>query len=425
MDNDHLTGLLPLHLFILEADYILANNPHRRYAVTATDLSNFKYINNLYGMEEGDQTIIDMADTLFISNPRCVLASRPYADQFRALIDLGSTTQEQECEIIQSMNNDLIKRLQQRYHNIYLHIYTGLYMIEDNSEEVRNACDKAHFAKKCIKGNLAVNYGLFNPRAYEDSNHTIECINAFQHAKSRNKILVYMQPKVSASTGELVGAEALGRMLDRNGALMSPGEFMPALEQTGIIGEFDNIIMDMTFSTIRRWIDNQMRVVPVSVNISRMQFLKPGLVDRIVSCQEKYGIPADLIEIEITETTFINDIDLISSISGQLRSHGFHIDVDDFGSGYSSLSLISTLPADIVKLDCSFARKCLDNEKGISILSNLIQMLKDIGFDLVCEGIETNEQKELIEKLGCDKIQGFFYDKPLPIDEFEKKYMYQ
>lgn len=424
MDKDYLTGLLPLHVFLHEADEILKRDPNGRYAVIATDLSNFKYINDLYSMEEGDRTIQEMADKFFINNPRCLIASRPYADQFRALLNIGNTSLETEVNIITRMNNELTERIQQRYPNIYFHVYTGLYIIEDTSEDIRSACDKAHFAKKCFKGNLNVTCGVFDSKAYEDSSKVMKLTHEFRYAKSHNNVCVYYQPKHSAVTGEIIGAEALGRMFDNTGNMLSPGDFIPILEKTGIIGEFDDIIMEKTFAALKKWISDGRKVYPVSINLSRIQFLKPGLVDKIVALQRKYDIPASLIELEITETTFINSIDFVENTAKELRQLGFHIDVDDFGSGYSSLSLIATMPADIIKLDCSFARKCLNNEKGITLLASIIPMLKNIGFDIICEGIETEEEKNIIAGLGCDKIQGYYYGRPMPASDFEKKYIY-
>lgn len=245
----------------------------------------------------------------------------------------------------------------------------------------------------------------------------------FQSARERDSVYVYYQPKCSASTGEFIGAEALGRIADKDGNIISPGEFIPVLERTGIIGDFDDIIMEKTFADIRRWIDNGGNVKPVSLNISRIQFLKPGLIDKILALQKKYDIPSRLIELEITETTFIESVDFIDDTARELRRHGFTIDVDDFGSGYSSLSLIATLPADTIKLDCSFARQCLDNDKGVILLSGIINILRSIGFDIICEGIETERERQRIMELGCDKIQGYYYDRPMPSSSFEEKYI--
>lgn len=427
MDKDYLTGLLPLHVFFKEAEEIIKRNPANNYAVVTTDLSNFKYINDLYGMEEGDRTVQDMADMFFISNHRCLIASRPYADQFRALLDIGNVTKEEEVNIITSMNNELTKRLQQRYPNISFHVYTGLYIIEDTEEDIRLACDKAHFAKKCIKGNYSISCSVFDPKLFEDSSKIMTMTHEFQYAKTHNNIQVYYQPKHSATTGRIIGAEALGRMFSHSGQMLSPGDFIPVLEKTGIVNEFDDIIMEKTFSDLRKWIASGMEVYPVSINLSRIQFLKPGLIDKISAMRKKYDIPHELIELEITETTIINSIELVEDTAMKLRDMGFKIDVDDFGSGYSSLSLISTLPADTIKLDCSFARKCLNinNDKGLSMLSSIISMLKNIGFDIICEGIETEEEKNTISRLGCDKIQGYYYGRPMPAHDFEQKYIYK
>ena len=422
MELDYLTGLLPLHIFMDEADKVISANPDKHYAVTATDLSNFKYINDIYGLPAGNAAIKLMADIFFINNPRCVMASRPYADQFRALIDIGDNTLEQEVDYITQCNRHMVELLTERYPNVFFHIYTGLYIFGDKTESCRFANDKAHFAKKCIKGNLSISCGIFDPKQFQDFSQIMTVTNLFQYAKNHHSIDVYFQPKFSAKHNRMIGAEALGRIRDDKGMVVSPAFFIPVLEKTGMIGAFDDIIMELTFQHMRRWLDNNVALVPISLNVSRIQFLKTGFIEKLLRLTELYRIPHELVEIEITETTFIDSMDLITNYARRLHSLNFKISVDDFGSGYSSLSLIASLPADIIKLDCSFARKCIDTEQGRSILLSIIPMLLNLNFDIICEGIETLQQLETITELGCDKIQGYYYDKPLPVTEFETKY---
>lgn len=422
MDLDYLTGLLTLKDFILQGEELVMNSD-KKFAVVASDLSNFKYLNDMYGMESGDQAIIEMANFLYINNPNCYLACRTVGDQFRALVCVDGRTEEDEIKIISDMNTQLEKHLTELFPKVYLHVYTGLYFIDKSNFNMRIAIDKAHFAKKQMKNNFQIKCKLYQDDEFKDFSQQMEMVKAFENACVNDGIRVFFQPKFNCHTEELIGAEALCRILDDKGNVIPPYHFIPVLEKNGMLGRLDEIMMEKTFSHMREWMDLDMLTIPISINISRINFYNHDFVSQITDLQQKYGIPSQYIELEVTETTFIEDMDVVNTVIQELRSYGFKISVDDFGSGYSSLGLLTSMPADTIKLDCSFARQSLKSNRGLSIVKSIISMLKDVDFDIICEGIETKDEEQLIDSLGCSKIQGYLYDRPLPKEEFEKKYI--
>ncbi|MBQ2803703.1 MAG: EAL domain-containing protein [Lachnospiraceae bacterium] len=419
---DYLTGLLSTGEYIRECDRIVKEGG-RKLAFITNDISNFKYINDLYSMEEGDRFINEMAHFFYIDNPACLAACRTNCDQFRGIFDITGLTNEQEVDRIISMNSEFEKRMSQKYPNVFFHVYTGLYFWEDNEKDVRKAIDRAHDAKKLIKGKFNIKCQVYTAADFRAQTEQMETANMFVRACDNDGLLVYLQPKFSVSRNCVVGAEALVRLDDGNGGIVMPGRFIPVLETTGMIGKLDEIMIEKVFQLQRKWLDADYQTFPISVNVSPIEFAKEAFANTIITLQQKYNIPPQLIELEVLESTVTDAVDSVIHSINTLRAYGFTISVDDFGSGYSCLNQIASIPADTIKLDRVFAYKGLYNEKGKKVIKSLIQMLHDIDYSIVFEGIETQTERDLAYSFGCDIIQGYFYSKPIPVVEFEKKYL--
>ncbi len=423
MDKDYLTNLLSIKDFIIQGAEIV-NGSNDNYAVIAVDISNFKYLNDMYGMEGGDEAIVIIANYMFINNPHCVLACRTVGDQFRALLRLDDRSVEEEVNIIIDMGMQLEKILADAFPKVYMHLYVGFYAIDRTNFNMRVAIDKAHFAKKQIKGNFQIRCNLYKDEEFKDFTQQMNMVRIFEKACIEDGVRVFFQPKFDYEANRIIGAEALCRLVDEDGNYISPAHFIPILERNGMLSRLDAIMMEKTLEYMSEWKAQGRLTFPVSMNLSRTNFFNHSLVEQIVQLQKKYDIPTEFIELEITETTFIEDMKMIYTSITKLRDQGFKISVDDFGSGYSSLSLLTSLPADIIKLDRQFARQSLDSKKGERIVESIISMLKSVDFDIICEGIETDYEAQLVKNMGCSNIQGYLYDKPLPKEEFEKKYVY-
>lgn len=245
----------------------------------------------------------------------------------------------------------------------------------------------------------------------------------FENSFRNEAIRVYLQPKISAETKKVVGAEALSRLIDSDGKVIPPVNFIAALEKTGKIVELDFYVLSFICKLIRKWIDEGIEPITISFNLSRIHFFSNTVVEDICKLAEEYNVPPQYIEIEVTESVFFEASEMIVSKVNALRDYGFKVSVDDFGTGYSSLSLIGVLPVDVVKLDKSFVKESLKSPRGSDLMKGIIKILNDIHLEIVCEGVETEEEATAVSEYGCDEMQGYLFDKPIPTDEFENKYI--
>ena len=244
---------------------------------------------------------------------------------------------------------------------------------------------------------------------------------AFPKALKVGDLIVYYQPKVSLKDNSLCGSEALVRWV-REGVTVPPMEFIPALEREGTICDLDMYVFEVVCKDIRRWLDYGMNPVRVSVNFSKLHFKEDGFADRILDVIHRQGIPANYIEIELTEASGFESFDYFVEFSRIMRNNGIEVSIDDFGTGYSSLNVLKRLHADTIKLDKSFIDtiKSKDEQDEVFI-KNIINMINELGMKVVAEGVETNHQVEFLKKIDCDAVQGYFYDRPMPRDRFEER----
>ena len=329
----------------------IVNTNEHRVVLLALDISNFKYINDFYGMDEGDKVMQDIADFYFINEPLCLASHGIGFDQFRGAYKVDNMTDEDVVEYIARKNRIFEKELSERYPLVYQHVYVGLYFYDDPSLDVRMAVDRANLAKKSTKGRFDIPCCVYSADNCNEYLEHMDMSNEFVRACEEERIEIFLQPKISVSHNCVAGAEALVRMKTRAGEFISPARFVPVLEHTGMIGKLDDIMLDKTFAFQRQCIDKGIKPVPVSVNISRQRFTSEDLLKYMLRLQDKYQIDSSLIELEILETIFIDALDAMIDVINALRAKGFKINVDDFGSGYSSLNQIANIPADIIKFD--------------------------------------------------------------------------
>ena len=242
---------------------------------------------------------------------------------------------------------------------------------------------------------------------------------SFEKALNNNEFVVYYQPKVNSITNEIIGCEALTRWFE-NGQMIPPMAFIPVLENSGKINKLDLYVLDKVCEDVRNWIDLGRKAVPVSTNFSRKDISDPELPDRILEVIRKYDLPKELIVIEVTETASEEEKDQMVNFLGNLNKNGIETSIDDFGTGYSSLSVLREYPINEIKIDRSFINKKL-NESDEIIIHSIIDMAKKLDIDVITEGVEIVEQKDFLHNVGCDRLQGFLYDKPLPKEEFESR----
>ncbi|MGN0907665.1 MAG: EAL domain-containing protein, partial [Bullifex sp.] len=295
----------------------------------------------------------------------------------------------------------------------------GIYEITDKTVSVDQMCDRALLAADSIKGQYSTYSAVYNDALREKLVREKEITDAMENALEEDQFTVYLQPKYSLITNTMAGAEALVRWIHPEWGFMSPGEFIPLFEKNGFITKLDLWVCEKVCSLMRKWQDAGLDPVPVSVNISRRDIFQADIVSKLTEITSVWGIEPELLHIEITESAYSDQPQAIVSAVEKLKDRGFIIEMDDFGSGYSSLNMLNELRIDILKLDMKFIQNEMKKSAGRSILRFVMNLAHWMGLSVVAEGVETAEQVKRLRLISCDYVQGYFFSRPLPSDEFE------
>lgn len=418
-ERDNLTGVYTRLSFFQKAEYLLQSNPDEQYDLMLSDIVDFKSINDTYGVTTGDKILQWSGNFIQGKIPEDALAGRYGGDQFVILATHDFISSVAAAE----MNFNLSHIIEESGLPRAI-IKFGIYENITHAKSIISACDKAHIALNSIKHQYGKYIAYYDDtlRRSLDIEHKIE--NGMHEALISNQFKVYYQPKHNAVNGQLIGAEALIRWVHPEYGFMSPADFIPLFEKNGFIVEADFYVWRHTCENLSKWKRAGLNVVPVSVNASKLTFAQKNLLDYLTSITSDNDISSDLLHIEITETLMTDDIDSLVEKLEAIKSQGHQIELDDFGSGYSSINLLSALPLDVVKLDMSFMRQFGDVKRS-KVLAACIKLAKELGYKTISEGVEHKEQSDLLSVLGVDAIQGYYYSKPLPEEEFEeyiKKY---
>ncbi|MBW6410596.1 EAL domain-containing protein [Clostridium weizhouense] len=418
---DPLTGLMNLSKFEVVANNLLNNNLQKnKYALIYSDFNKFKYINDNLGYAIGNELLIKFSNLLSDSLEKDELLCRPSSDNFITLIKYNGIKNFKNR--LASFNEKFIKIQKQDFNNLKLSVISGICLISSYNNNLYSIIDKANMARKTIKDSHKSQYAFYDKKLHIQSTKEKKIESLMVTALENKEFLVYLQPKVELLTKKTVGAEALVRWLRPNKTLIAPGEFIPLFEKNGFIIELDFYVYEEIFKTIRRWIDEDKNIFPISVNVSRAHINDNSFIYRLNKLIEKYKIPTNLIELELTENICFNNMDNVINQIIKLKLLGFSFSIDDFGSGYSSLNLLKDIPIDVLKLDKSFFPSNNINKKEKIIVSNIVNMAKDLDILVLSEGIETQEQIDFLTNIGCNLVQGYYFAKPMPIEEFEKIY---
>ena len=412
VEYDELTGLYTRQAFYHYAEQRLKADPETDYSLMVTDVDDFKLINSVYGEATGDQLLKRIAENLREQSKhiRGVIAHYD-ADRFVTLYRAEDVPDlhvlEQKLMLITSASG--IENLSVR---------VGLYEHVDRSLRVSQMCDRAMSAMNSVKHHLTRHVGTWDGPLATRHRQEQEIEAAFAPALANREFEAWYQPKYEPSTDTVVGAEALVRWRKPDGSMVSPGAFIPLFEKDGLVVKVDEYI----FRRVCEWQAGRMaagkKLVPVSINMSRLTLHHPGTVAAYKAMVEEYGIPFSCVPIEITESSAFTGTQ-IRELMNRLKEAGFVLHMDDFGSGYSSLASLAVLPFDVIKLDKSLADN-LDNRKGRTIIRHVIDITHGLGMTVVAEGVETKEQCDFLRAWDCDAIQGYFYSRPLPQADFEK-----
>ena len=298
----------------------------------------------------------------------------------------------------------------------------GVYSNVDKTMDIERRFDRAKLAADTVRNTFTKAIGIYDDSLRESEVFAEQLLDDFHSAIHEKQFLVYYQPKfnIQCETPMLSSAEALVRWKHPKLGMVSPGVFIPLFEQNGLIQELDNYVWQEAAMQVRDWKERLGVSVPVSINVSRIDMYDPLLVEKLVELVKNNGLTFDELLLEITESAYTGDADQIIQKVKQLRDHGFRIEMDDFGSGYSSLNMISALPIDALKLDMQFIRTAFKDRKDTRLLEAVIQLAQTLELPTIAEGVETAEQLMALKGMGCEIVQGYYFSRPLPAAEFER-----
>ena len=409
-EYDMMTGLYTQAAFCHYMEQLLKTSQDT-YDLIFIDIDHFKYINERYGHDFGDEIIIKLANQIMTFNPQginCHISADRFVALFKRKKPIDQTIIEKD---LKTFSNSL------PIQNVVLKC--GIY--EDVNKQLDSliAIDYARIANRRTKENYHVNVAFYNEKHHLQSIKEQRLIETMEQALNNEEFEVYYQSKHDVHTNEIVGAEALIRWNHPDFGFLSPAEFIPLFEKIGFINNLDHYVIEKVCQHLSQWRQHGYRLVPISINASRKDFEADDYLAAFIKTMKEYEIPSHFIHIEITESVYLKEEAKMNRIIDAMRKKGLQVELDDFGAGYSSLNILSTMPLDIVKFDMKFVGDFQSSKKK-EVLSTCIQLTKRLGFKCVIEGVETKEQLDIVKEMGCDYVQGYYFSQPVCKEQFEQ-----
>lgn len=416
--KDPLTGAYNFETFKKKAQKLLTQTT-KNYSLSYVDFADFKYINDVFGYKYGDEILINYAATISNELRTGEVLGRVSADNFVILRyyneknDIMVRQQQVDIKITEFMHD--------MYGGQAVSVQCGICYLEDLAEDlqIEGILDRANYARKTVKTGLNRKYAVYDESIRKQLRYEKSIENRMLKSLENEEFLVYFQPKVDLQTGLATQAEALVRWQTDEGLIIPPDKFIPIFEKKYLISSLDQYVFKKVCAFIRRRLDAGLPVNTISVNVSRLQFYNSDFVKTYEDIKNKFRIPDHLLEIEITESIAFDNVTFLEKTVSELKSKGFLISIDDFGTGFSSLSLLKNIPIDVLKIDQSFFRESIHKEKDNIVIKGIIDLVNKLSIRTVAEGIETAEQVAFLKSVNCNMIQGYFFYRPLPEDKFE------
>lgn len=409
---DRLTGLYSKQYFYQQAGEVLLRNPDQQYDIICSDIENFKLINDVFGVKAGDSLLRGIGNAYAERLKGIGICGRLNSDQFVCLLKHRDDYTDDMFIEASGLMNGLLD-----IHNIVMK--WGIYNVEDRSVPIEQICDRALLAARSIKGQYGKYFAIYDDTLRNQLLREQAITDSMESALSQNQFLVYLQPKYRIKDEALVGAEALVRWNHPFWGFLSPAEFIPLFEKNGFITRLDRFVWEKACAVLHDWDERGYYPMSVSVNVSRADIYNEDLADTLVTIIKKYDLDPSRLHLEITESAYTENPKQIIDTVTTLRELGFVIEMDDFGSGYSSLNMLNDMPIDILKLDMKFIRSEMAKPKSQGILQFIINLARWMNLSVVAEGVETKAQLLRLTEIGCDYVQGYYFAKPMPCQEFE------
>lgn len=423
---DPLTGAYNMAKFEYETAGIIENT--YEYSLAAMNIRQFKFINEIFGTRAADLLLCHMKSVIADNITENEYYCRNSEDMFYLL--LRDTDRDRIKERIGKMIQEISRYAICNNRDYRILLYCGVVIgtdVEDEEPSVKKSMTHVRFALDTARQSLKNNIWFYDTRLHEDEKLQNYVESHMNQALDNHEFKLYLQPKVNLSTGRTSGAEALVRWIAEEGRIIYPGQFIPVFEANGFCVNLDMYMLEEVCRQIRKWIDDGLTPVPVSVNQSKLLFYEADYIANLKSLLDKYQIPAELISLEILEGLASENVNELNKRIGRLREIGFKISLDDFGSGYSSMNTLASLEIDELKFDRGFLLGLKDSgeeyERQIIIMNEIVELTKKLKISTVVEGVETKENEELVRDLGCEYGQGYYYSMPMSASEFSEKYV--
>lgn len=414
---DKVTEIRNFAKFAVDTNNMFEKYLKSKFAIIAMDFDKFKIINDVYGINTGENTLRQISIILQRILSSDIVFARRYADNFCI-----SMKYQDESDIARLLEK-ISKEISLSKFIIDISPLFGVYIVDDKKAPIEIMCDRANMAKKNYNSNDKKTYVFYDTDFRKQILRETALEAEMYDALDKRRFFMYLQPKYNLKNKNIIGAEALVRWNRNKNNFLLPDEFLPLFEKNGFIIKLDEYIWEEACRILRKWIDLGFTPVPVSVNVSRRQIFNPNFLEMLLWLTKKYNLPHNLIGIELPESVFINNSEAVYKILEKVKENGFILEMDDFGEGYSSLKMLKNINVDIIKIDKEFLDETV-SKKGRVVLKHTIIMAKELNLKVIAEGVENEEQIKFLIEAGCDIAQGFYFSKPLSIDEFEYKTFY-
>lgn len=422
-ERDSITGLFSYEMFLNRMKEIIASQTEpMEIAYTYSDFSNFKYINETYGYNVGNLLLRKFGELVSKNGDVDFLcASRLHSDNIIvARKNATGLSAERYVELVDAYNEYITKELRQYGHDNMITIRTGVYVGMSDKVTVEEAVTNAGYACKKSKEAASAKAMLFTDSLMEEYRKRLRYISELDVAIRTGQMQVYIQPKTAADGVRVVGGEALVRWIKPDNQMVFPGDFIPIFEKSGDIITLDYFVYKEVFKYQRNRLDNKLPVVPISVNVSKLHLKNDNLQRYLERLFVDYKMPVELIELELTENVYIENMDQAMRLLNWCKNKHIKIAMDDFGSGYSSLNMLDQVSVDIMKIDKTFLKNEVLQKNECIILEHVVSMADKMDIITVCEGVESKEQLNFLAEIGCNVIQGYYVGKPMPMKDFDQ-----
>jgi diguanylate cyclase (GGDEF)-like protein len=416
--HDSLTNVLNSDAFYELSRRMISNKADMSWMMITSNIMNFRLVNNLFGELKGNEVLVKTASMLQeISEASRGLCGRLGSDQFALLIPKAKYQEESLLNLEKTLERTFSSGI------FTFCIHFGVYEIDDPSIPVSVMCGRANSALRTIREDMTRTVAYFDHAILQKILLEQKVIGGFDEALKDGQFRMYLQPLVDRNGG-VIGGEALVRWCMPDGTIVMPGDFIETLENAGLIQKLDMYIWELAVRQLSKWKTEGREKLTISVNMSARDFYSIDVYDVLTGLVDRYGVDSRMLRLEITETALLVDPDKSDGIVSKLRENGFLVEIDDFGKGYSSLSLLKNIEADVLKIDMGFLREIRDSERSRIILKSIICLAESLGMDVITEGVETEQQLRVLSEMGCSYYQGYYFSRPVPVDEFETKFVF-